>query len=142
MGAATAIEWRRVREVVKAVVSSTLTEAMAVAPAVALTQVQGVVRRPVTAKPAPRDAERGAAAPTTSAASRTARAGRCCRRRRAVSRVEAQRSSWSTVMVEVKGAIFSDGDVKTGDGQSRTSEAQAEGRTGPQGWGGPRRRVA
>ena len=36
------------REEVKAVVSSTLTEAMAVAPAVALTQVQGIVRKPVT----------------------------------------------------------------------------------------------
>ena len=49
---------------------------------------------------------------------------------------------WSTVMVEMKGVTVSVGDVKTGDGQSRTSEAQAEGRTGPKGWGGPRRRVA
>ena len=78
-GAATATEWRRVREVVKAVVSSTLTEAMAVA----LTQVQGVVRKPVTGEPAPGDAEREAAVPRTSAASRTARARRSRRRRRA-----------------------------------------------------------
>ena len=41
-----------------------------------------------------------------------------------------------------EGLTFSDGDVKIGDGQSRTREEQAEGRTGPQGWGGPRRRVA
>ena len=34
-------------------------------------------------------------------------------------------------MVEMKGVTFSDGDVKTGDGQSCTREAQAEGRTGP-----------
>ncbi len=45
-------------------------------------------------------------------------------------------------MVEMKGATFSDGGVKTGDGQSRTSETQAEGRTGPKVGGGPRRRVA
>ncbi len=45
-------------------------------------------------------------------------------------------------MVDMKGVTVSDGDVKTGEGQSRTSEAQAEGRTGPKGWGGPRRRVA
>ncbi len=41
-----------------------------------------------------------------------------------------------------EGLTFSDGDVKTGEGQSRTSEAQAEGRTGPKAGGGPRRRVA
>ena len=78
-GAATATEWRRVRTVLRAVVSSTLTEARAVV----WTQVRGVVRRPVTAKPAAGDAERGAAVRTTSAASRTARAKRSRRRRRA-----------------------------------------------------------
>ncbi len=45
-------------------------------------------------------------------------------------------------MVEMKGVTVSDGDVKTGDGQSRTSEAQTEGQTGPKVEGGPRRRVA
>ena len=81
-GAATALEWRRVREEVKAVVSSTLTEAMAVAPAVVLTGVQGVVRKPLTGEPAPGDAEHGAVVPTTSVESRTARAKRSRRRRR------------------------------------------------------------
>ena len=34
-------------------------------------------------------------------------------------------------IVNMKGVTVSDGDVKIGDGRSRTSVAQAEGRTGP-----------
>ena len=74
-GAATATEWRRVREVVKAVVSSTLTEAMAVAPAVPLTRVEGVVRKRVPGEARTRRRERGGAVPT-SGARRTARVRR------------------------------------------------------------------
>ena len=45
-------------------------------------------------------------------------------------------------IVDMKGVTVGDSDVKSGVGLSRMSEAQAEGRTGPKGWGGPRRRVA
>ena len=45
-------------------------------------------------------------------------------------------------IVNMKGVTDNDGDVRSGDGRSGARGAQAEGRTGPKGWGGPRRRVA
>ena len=71
IGAPTAIEWRSVREILTAVVRSTLLEARAVA----LTPVHGETRTPVTGEARTWPRERGAAA--TSGARQRTRARRC-----------------------------------------------------------------